>query len=125
LYEILQRYGVSQRLIAVMTEQAQSEISDILARKGRRVTSYDLLARIADGLRSLGAGWAWRTTTKRLGCTAAPSPASTWSGRTDPESTIDVYVSTDGREAVPTSGHARCPGECAWSNSLATEVVSW
>jgi len=56
LYEILQRYGVSQRLIAVMTEQAQSEISDILGRNGRRVTSYDLLVRIADGLR-VPRGW--------------------------------------------------------------------
>ena len=50
LYDILQRYGVSQRLIAVMTDQAQSEISDILAHNGRRVTSYDLLVRIAEGL---------------------------------------------------------------------------
>jgi hypothetical protein len=56
LYDILQRYGVSQRLIAVMTEQAQSEISDILGRTGRRVTSYDLLVRIADGLR-VPRGW--------------------------------------------------------------------
>jgi hypothetical protein len=56
LYDMLQRYGVPQRLIAVMTEQAQSEISDILGRTGRRVTSYDLLARIAEGLR-VPRGW--------------------------------------------------------------------
>jgi hypothetical protein len=56
LYEFLQRYGISQRLIAVMTEQAQSEISDILGRTGRRVTSYDLLVRIAEGLR-VPRGW--------------------------------------------------------------------
>ena len=56
LYDVLQRYGVPQRLIAVMTEQAQSEISDILGRSGRRGTSYDLLARIADGLR-VPRGW--------------------------------------------------------------------
>lgn len=49
VYRVLQRHGVSQRLIAVATEQTQPEISEILC--GRRVTSYALLARIAAGLR--------------------------------------------------------------------------
>jgi transcriptional regulator with XRE-family HTH domain len=48
VYRLLQRYGASQRAIAARTGQAQSEISEILG--GRRVTSYDLLVRIADGL---------------------------------------------------------------------------
>jgi plasmid maintenance system antidote protein VapI len=54
VYRVLQRHGVSQRLIAVFTEQSQSEISEIL--KDRRVVSYDVLARIADGL-GLPRGW--------------------------------------------------------------------
>lgn len=48
VFRILQRFGVSQRRIASATAQSQSEISEILA--GRRVTSYDVLLRIADGL---------------------------------------------------------------------------
>ena len=48
MYRILQRHGVSQRRIAAATEQSQSEISEILA--GRHVCSYDVLARIAEGL---------------------------------------------------------------------------
>jgi transcriptional regulator with XRE-family HTH domain len=39
---------MSQRRIAAMTGQSQSEISEILS--GRRVVSYDVLLRIADGL---------------------------------------------------------------------------
>ena len=49
VYRLLQRVGVSQRAIAALTGQAQSEISEILG--GRQVVSYDLLVRIADGLR--------------------------------------------------------------------------
>jgi transcriptional regulator with XRE-family HTH domain len=48
MYRILQRYGVSQRQIAAATEQSQSEISEILG--GRRVVTYELLLRIAEGL---------------------------------------------------------------------------
>ena len=48
VYRLLQRVGVSQRAIAALTGQAQSEISEILA--GRQVVSYDLLVRIAEGL---------------------------------------------------------------------------
>src|SRR4051794_24924843 len=51
VFRLLQRVGVSQRRIAALTGQSQSEISEILA--GRQVVSYDVLARIADGL---GAG---------------------------------------------------------------------
>jgi transcriptional regulator with XRE-family HTH domain len=49
VYLILSKHGVSQRQIAAMTEQSQSEISEILA--GRRVLAYPVLERIADGLR--------------------------------------------------------------------------
>jgi transcriptional regulator with XRE-family HTH domain len=48
VFKLLQRTGVSQRHIAALTGQSQSEISEILA--GRQVVSYDLLIRIADGL---------------------------------------------------------------------------
>src|SRR6478735_12267987 len=48
VFRLLQRVGVSQRRIAALTGQSQSEISEILA--GRHVVSYEVLARIADGL---------------------------------------------------------------------------
>lgn len=48
IYKHLSTAGLSQRLIAVYAGQSQSEISEILA--GRRVTSYDVLVRIAEGL---------------------------------------------------------------------------
>jgi transcriptional regulator with XRE-family HTH domain/tetratricopeptide (TPR) repeat protein len=48
VYRQLRRVGISQRHIAAMTGQSQSEVSEIL--KGRQVMAYDVLARIADGL---------------------------------------------------------------------------
>ncbi|MGN9783441.1 hypothetical protein ACTMTF_18555 [Nonomuraea sp. ZG12] len=48
VYRLLQRIGISQRHIATLTAQSQSEISEIL--KGRQVMAYDVLGRIADGL---------------------------------------------------------------------------
>jgi transcriptional regulator with XRE-family HTH domain len=48
VFRLLQRVGVSQRRIAALTGQSQSEISEILG--GRQVVSYEVLARIADGL---------------------------------------------------------------------------
>jgi transcriptional regulator with XRE-family HTH domain len=47
-YKILTRHGVSQRQIAHLTGQSQSEVCEIL--QGRRVQAYDLLLRIATGL---------------------------------------------------------------------------
>ena len=49
LYLALKAAGLTQRQIAELTGQSQSEVSDILA--GRRVSSYDVLVRIAGGLR--------------------------------------------------------------------------
>jgi transcriptional regulator with XRE-family HTH domain len=49
VYRLLRRHGVSQRQIAALTGQSQSEVSEIL--KGRQVMAYDVLARIAGGLR--------------------------------------------------------------------------
>jgi transcriptional regulator with XRE-family HTH domain len=48
VFRILNAHGMSQRQIAAMTGQSQSEVSEILS--GRRVVAYDVLARIADGL---------------------------------------------------------------------------
>nr|WP_242613435.1 helix-turn-helix transcriptional regulator [Herbihabitans rhizosphaerae] len=48
VYRLLRRHGVSQRQIAAMTGQSQSEVSEIL--KGRQVMAYDVLVRIAGGL---------------------------------------------------------------------------
>ena len=49
LYRLLKGEGVTQRQIAELTGQSQSEVSEILG--GRTVLSYDLLVRIAVGLR--------------------------------------------------------------------------
>jgi transcriptional regulator with XRE-family HTH domain len=49
VYRLLGAAGVSQRQIAARIGQNQSEISDI--NQGRQVQAYDLLVRIADGLR--------------------------------------------------------------------------
>jgi transcriptional regulator with XRE-family HTH domain len=55
LYQLLvDTLGYSQRHIARLTGQAQSEVSEIL--KGRQVLSYDLLVRIADGF-GVPRGW--------------------------------------------------------------------
>jgi transcriptional regulator with XRE-family HTH domain len=48
VYRQLRRVGISQRQIAALTGQSQSEVSEIL--KGRQVMAYDVLARICDGL---------------------------------------------------------------------------
>ena len=45
VYRLLRRHGVSQRQIAALTGQSQSEVSEIL--KGRQVMAYDVLTRIA------------------------------------------------------------------------------
>ena len=55
VYRLLQRFGVAQRRIAALTDQSQSEVSEIIA--GRRVVvSYDVLVRIAEGL-GVPRGW--------------------------------------------------------------------
>ncbi|MGH3721558.1 MAG: helix-turn-helix domain-containing protein [Pseudonocardiaceae bacterium] len=49
LYRLLGRVGVSQRQIADMTGQSQSEVSEIIV-KGRQVLNVRVLERIADGI---------------------------------------------------------------------------
>ena len=48
LYRVLRDEGITQRTIAELTGQSQSEVSEIL--KGRRVVAYDVLVRIVEGL---------------------------------------------------------------------------
>jgi hypothetical protein len=48
VFRLLRPLGYSQRRIAALTGQSQSEVSEILG--GRRVVSYDVLVRIAEGL---------------------------------------------------------------------------
>ncbi|MGH3853332.1 MAG: helix-turn-helix domain-containing protein [Pseudonocardiaceae bacterium] len=54
VYRLLTKAGVSQRRIAELVGQSQSEICEI--RKGRQVMSYDVLVRIAGGL-GVQRGW--------------------------------------------------------------------
>jgi transcriptional regulator with XRE-family HTH domain len=54
LYRLLWQAGVTQRRIAQLTGQAQSEVSEIL--KGRQVRDVKVLERIADGL-GVPRGW--------------------------------------------------------------------
>ena len=55
VYRLLQRLGISQRVIAARTGQAQSEVSEIVAGH-RQVVSYDVLERIAAGF-GIPRGW--------------------------------------------------------------------
>lgn len=48
IYRLLTDAGVSQRDIAVLVEQNQSDVSEIL--KGRKVMAYEVLVKIAEGL---------------------------------------------------------------------------
>jgi hypothetical protein len=54
VYRLLWHAGVTQRRIAQLTDQAQSEVSEIL--NGRQVRDVELLERIADGL-GVPRGW--------------------------------------------------------------------
>src|SRR5262245_4319233 len=48
VYRGLRDVGISQRQIAALTGQSQSEVSEI--HNGRQVMTYDVLVRIAEGL---------------------------------------------------------------------------
>ncbi|MEO7193738.1 MAG: helix-turn-helix transcriptional regulator [Pseudonocardiaceae bacterium] len=54
VYRLLTKAGVSQRRIAELVGQSQSEVCEI--RKGRQVMAYDVLVRIAGGL-GVKRGW--------------------------------------------------------------------
>jgi transcriptional regulator with XRE-family HTH domain len=76
VFRILNTHGMSQREIAAMTGQSQSEISEILA--GRRVIAYDVLARVSDGL-GIPRGYmglAYDASTRTLIQGGRPRPAS-------------------------------------------------
>jgi transcriptional regulator with XRE-family HTH domain len=48
VYRLLVAHGVSQRYLAELVGQSQSEVSEIMS--GRQVQSYDVMVRVADGL---------------------------------------------------------------------------
>lgn len=48
LYRQLRKVGISQRRIAQLTQQHHADITEVA--RGRQIQSYDVLARIADGL---------------------------------------------------------------------------
>lgn len=54
VFRLLTEQQVSQRTIANLTGMAQSEVSEV--RHGRRVQSYDVLVRVAEGL-GVPRGW--------------------------------------------------------------------
>lgn len=54
VYRMLTQAGVTQRHIAYLTQQSQSEVSAIV--QGRQVTGYTVLTRIVDGL-GIPPGW--------------------------------------------------------------------
>jgi transcriptional regulator with XRE-family HTH domain len=71
VYRQLRRYGISQRHIAALTGQSQSEVSEIL--KGRQVMAYDVLVRICVGLgiprEYMGLAYGATTATSLVGST--------------------------------------------------------
>jgi transcriptional regulator with XRE-family HTH domain/tetratricopeptide (TPR) repeat protein len=75
IYELLQHQGVSQRRIAALTGQSQSEVSEILTAQ-RQVMAYEVLVRIADGLNIPRGymGLAYDPTTSELTDTGLPAP---------------------------------------------------
>lgn len=58
VYRLLTKAEVSQRRIAELVGQSQSQVCEIL--QGRQVMAYDVLVRIAVGLGVGAGGWAWR-----------------------------------------------------------------
>ncbi|MPZ66031.1 MAG: helix-turn-helix domain-containing protein [Pseudonocardiaceae bacterium] len=67
-------HGVAQRRIAALVGQSQSEVSEILS--GRQVLSYDVLARIAEGLGAPRGLLGWTVCAAALAGSASPSPPS-------------------------------------------------
>ena len=71
VYRQLRRHGISQRHIAALTGQSQSEVSEIL--KGRQVMAYDVLVRICVGLgiprEYMGLAYGATTATSLVGTT--------------------------------------------------------
>jgi hypothetical protein len=79
VYRLLQEYGLSQRAIAARTNQSQSEISEVMS--GRRIVSYDVLVRIADGL-SVSRGYLGLAYYAPTPCQRATEPEA---GGTEPD----------------------------------------
>ena len=65
VYRILVAHGVSQRYLAELVGQSQSEVSEIIS--GRQVQSYDVLVRVAEGLGVSAGAWVWLSGTAEGG----------------------------------------------------------
>ena len=63
VYRLLRRVGISQRQIAALTGQSQSEVSEIL--KGRQVMAYDVWSVSPTASVSRGNTWAWPTAVRQ------------------------------------------------------------
>lgn len=74
VYQLLKAAGLTQRQIAELTGQSQSEVSEIF--KGRQIVGYDLLARICEGLDVPVRGWVWPTPTMPPTLEATMTPKS-------------------------------------------------
>ncbi len=80
LYRLLKGEGVTQRQIAELTGQSQSEVSEILA--GRRVKQVDVLERICDGL-GIERGWMRLGSADAAGSAYAREDEAAWKAVTD------------------------------------------
>ena len=80
LYRVLKDAGVTQRRIAELTGQSQSEVSEILA--GRRVKQVDVLERICDGL-GIERGWMRLAPTDTERSAYAREDEAAWKAVTD------------------------------------------
>jgi hypothetical protein len=109
VFRLVQRFGISQRRIAAWTGQSQSEISEI--RGGRRVLSYEVLARVADGL-GIPRGWmglSYDDSTNWSRCSPRPAPER---GTTTTPASWPPGSRLSGRHNPPLTGAAADRGPC-------------
>jgi transcriptional regulator with XRE-family HTH domain len=88
LYRLLGDAGISQRQIAACTGQSQSEVSEIVAGRRRKVHSHEVLVRLAEGFaiprELMGLSWWGPDGTYAGEVTAAESPQRVKRGHAPP-----------------------------------------
>ncbi|MDQ3275831.1 MAG: helix-turn-helix domain-containing protein [Actinomycetota bacterium] len=97
LYRALSDAGVTQRVIAALTGQLQSEVSEVLA--GRRVKQVDVLERICDGL-GIERGWLRLASADAGGSAYAREDEAAWKAVTD-EMRRRALMAAAGAAALP------------------------
>jgi transcriptional regulator with XRE-family HTH domain len=102
VYRLLTQAGISQRQIAQLTGQSQSEVSEVL--KGRRVMAHDVLVRIAQGLE---APRAWMGVAYDDGAESADPAVG--------EEVLDEHETVPSR---PRTSRRMQPSWAAWGNSI-------